>query len=440
MAAAEHGRGVRHDPVEALEHCLARIEALNPALNAIVTLDCDGARAAAQASAARWRAGTPLSALDGVPVTIKDNLLAKGLRATWGSRLYENYVPDHDELPVARLRAAGLIIVGKTNVPEFTLQGYTDNLLFGCTRHPLRPELTPGGSSGGAAASVASGMVPLALATDGGGSIRRPASHTGLIGHKPTAGRIARGDGFPVILHDFEVVGPIARSLADAEAMMTILATAEAPWRPGGDLPSPRRRIAYMPRFGDAPVDRQIEASVAAAADKLGELGHKVDVMACPFDLERVGKVFRTVSAAGLAWLLRGFGDDAVARCTADMQAVAGEGMNLAAAEYVAALADAADLKRQLGRLFEDYDTILTPATAALPWPATESHPREIAGVAVGPRGHAVFTAVANVSGCPALAIPTAPADSGLPIGLQFVGGWGHDELLFEIGRELIAK
>jgi aspartyl-tRNA(Asn)/glutamyl-tRNA(Gln) amidotransferase subunit A len=426
-------------PVEALEQFLARIDALNPELNAVVTLDRHGAHEAARASAARWHAGEPLSPLDGVPITVKDNLLVRGLRATWGSALYEHFVPDRDELPVARLRAAGLVILGKTNVPEFTLRGYTDNALFGCTRNPWQPELTPGGSSGGAVASVASAMAPLALATDGGGSIRRPASHTGLIGHKPTVGRIARDGGFPVILHDFEVVGPIARTIPDAAAMMAVLVDQAQPWRPPRERPSQRQRIAYMPRFGDAPVDPQIASSVAAAAQDMSALGHKVDALACPLDLDQIGEAFRTVSAAGLAWLLRGFSEGSIARCGQEMQVVARYGASLSAADYVRALTDTARLKRQLADFFGRYDMILTPATAALPWPAVKSHPTEIAGIPVGPRGHAIFTAFANLSGCPALAIPTSAAADGLPIGLQLVAAWGCDELLFEVGAEFLA-
>ena len=147
-------------------------------------------------SEARWRAGTPLSQLDGVPITVKDNMVVRGMRSTWGSALYSEFMPDADELPVARLRAAGAVIFGKTNCPEFTVQGYTDNLLFGPTRNPWNLALTPGGSSGGAVAAVSAGLCPIALATDGGGSIRRPASYTGLVGLKPSRGRVARAEGF----------------------------------------------------------------------------------------------------------------------------------------------------------------------------------------------------------------------------------------------------
>src|SRR5262245_58547451 len=189
--AAGYRKG-KASPVEALEAVLGRLHEVNPRLNAVITLDRDGARAAAAASAGRWRSGEQYGALDGVPITIKDCLLVAGLRTTWGSRPYADHGPGADETPVARLRAAGAVIVGKTNVPEFTVQGYTDNPLFGPTRNPWNTALTPGGSSGGAVAAVASGIGAFAIGTDGGGSIRRPASHTGLVGFKPSRGAVPR--------------------------------------------------------------------------------------------------------------------------------------------------------------------------------------------------------------------------------------------------------
>src|SRR6266436_6284764 len=194
-------------PVEVVDSVLDRIEKVNPLVNAIVTLDVEGARTAARESKSRWRDGKAAGPLDGVPITVKDNILVRGMRATWGSKLYADFVPTSDELPIARLRSGGAIVLGKTNCPEFTLQGYTDNLLFGPTRNPWNLALTPGGSSGGAAAAVCAGLGSIAIGTDGGGSIRRPASHTGLVGLKPSRGRVPRCDGFPAILLDFETIG-----------------------------------------------------------------------------------------------------------------------------------------------------------------------------------------------------------------------------------------
>jgi len=175
-------------PVEVLESVLQRIGKVNPRINAIVTLDIDGARAQAKASEVRWQQAASFGLFDGVPITVKDNILVQGLRATWGSKLFADLVPSVDELPIARLRAGGAVILGKTNCPEFTLQGYTDNLLFGPSRNPWNLGLTPGGSSGGAVAAVCAGLGPVAIGTDGGGSIRRPTSHAGLVGLKPSRG------------------------------------------------------------------------------------------------------------------------------------------------------------------------------------------------------------------------------------------------------------
>ena len=298
-------------PVEALEAVLTRIARINPRLNAIVVLDEAGARAAAQASAARWRDGVPLSPLDGVPITVKDNITVAGLPCAWGSPLFQGFVPERDELPVARCRAAGLVILGKTNVPEFTLQGYTDNPVYGVTRNPWNTALTPGGSSGGAVAAVAAGLGPLALGTDGGGSIRRPCSHTGLVGLKPSIGRVPRCDGLPAILHDCEQIGPIARTTADLVALLAIIAPPDArdPASRGMapfavPAAAPRARILYVPRFGAHPVDPDIAELVAEAAARLGGLGHTVEEGAPPFDIDALNPLFGAIGQAGLAWLL----------------------------------------------------------------------------------------------------------------------------------------
>lgn len=442
LQLSERFRSGASSPVEALEASLARHARINPLVNAIVTLD-PSARRAAEQSAGRWRAGAPLSPLDGVPITIKDNLIAAGMRATWGSRLYETYVPDQDELPVERLRAAGLVLVGKTNVPEFTLQGYTDNLVFGPTRNPWNLALTPGGSSGGAVASVAAGIVPIAIGTDGGGSIRRPASHTGLVGLKPTISRVARHGGFPAILHDLEVAGPIARDVADVSALMSILAGPDSRdpvslhwprWSEDASERAAPRRILYIPAFGSAPVDPEIATSVARAAKALAALGCEVTQGEVPFDAEEAARAFGTIGASGLNWLLRH--SDRVSLIGAALQRMTAQGQALQAADHVDAIAVADRLKRTLAAVFTKFDVILTPAAAALPWPANQSHPDSIAATPVGPRGHAVFTGFVNLTGCPGLALPCAPAASGLPIGLQIVAAPGNDEMLIALARQ----
>lgn len=419
-----------------------RIARLNPLLNAIVTTN-PGAAAAARAADERLQAGTPLGPLDGIPVAIKDNLVVKELRATWGTRLYENFVPDWDELPVARLRAGGAVIVGKTNVPAFTLEGYTDNAVFGPTGNPWNVALTPGGSSGGAVAAVAAGLVPLAIATDGGGSIRRPAAHTGLVGLKPGLGRVARANGFAQILHDLETVGPIARRVDDARLAMEVIA--------GPDRRDPRSRfylefgaapnhpkapltILFVERFGDHPVDPAIQNSVAVAAERLAALGHTIRKGALPLDVETIAARWPAIGKAGLAMLAASevhFFENAEEKYAA----LAREGAALPGGAVFAILEEITVFRSATSALFSEVDLILLPATAAQPWPVREAYPQIIDGRKVGPRGHAVFTGWVNASGHPAIALPSDPDASGMPIGFQLVADLGREELLLAVAE-----
>jgi aspartyl-tRNA(Asn)/glutamyl-tRNA(Gln) amidotransferase subunit A len=462
---ADAYRARKTSPVEVVHSCLDRLDAVNPVLNAVIAMDRTAALAAAQASERRWRDGNALGPLDGVPFTIKDNIVTADLPTTWGSPLYRDFVGAADELPVARMRRAGAVLIGKTNLPELAAQGYTDNPLFGPTGNPWNPALTPGGSSGGAVAAVAAGIGPVALGTDGGGSIRRPASHAGVVGLKPTPGRIPRCDGLPAILLDFEVIGPIARTVADLIVTTQVLSEADprdpaslrlprfvvgptpgvfAPGAsaPGSSVPgsltsiiAPRpRRILFVPRFADHPVDSEIAASVAAAAEVFARLGHNVQQGPAPFDVATVTAIQSTISQSGLAWLMRQHGG-ASPGMTA-LQALAASGAGLPAHALFGALDATTRLRRDMSEFFETTDVILTPAAAALPWPKAESHPAEIGGTPVGPRGHAVFTAFANIAGLPGLALPTGFSRDGMPIGLQLVAAPGADAALLSLGLQ----
>ena len=435
-------------PTDLLDHVLRRVDALNPAINAIVAL-CPDARAAAEESEVRLARGEARSPLEGIPLTVKDNIPVKGVAATWGSRVFADFVPDRDELAVARLRAAGAVVVGKTNAPEFTLDGYTGNLLFGTTRNPWDIRLTPGGSSGGAVASVAAGLTPLAIGTDGGGSIRRPASHTGLVGLKPSTGRVPRIDGFPQILLDFEVIGPIARTVADAAMLDAAMAGPDTRDRrsllveppgpgPGVAVPPDPLRILYVARFGDAPLDREIEASVAAAARTLRDLGHQLTDGALPFDVEDMAAIWPVITKVGLAYLLdRHAGRRALA--APKYLDIAAEGAAMPATRYLDAIERIGAFRGQVADAFATVDVIMTPSAAALPWPADDAFPPEIDGHEVGPRGHAVYTGWVNACGHPAIDLPAAPSRSGLPIGFQLVGRFGADTLLLRLAAQFEA-
>lgn len=430
------------EPETVLDRSLARIAERNPPLNAVITLDASGARDQARASAQRLRAGEPLSPLDGVPITIKDNLLVRGLRASWGSQGYAGFIPDHDELPVERLRAAGAVIVGKTNVPELTLEGYTSNRLFGTTRNPWDTRLTPGGSSGGAVASVAAGLVPAAIGTDGGGSIRRPAAYAGLVGFKSSIGRYARADGFPELLSDFEVVGAMTRSVADMMLFDEIL-KGPSPRDPRSYMPvAPARRggamlrILYVPRFADAPLDPEIAAITEATAAWLAGQGHHVEEGPIPFDRAETDDIWRIIGRSAVARLFERMGPAFEAAAGPFVTGLAREGRAIGAADYVGALERIAAFRRQMGALFETCDLVFTPSAAALPWPAEEAYPLEIDGKPAGPRGHAVYTGWVNICGHPAISLPLGASRAGLPIGGQFVAGFGRDEDLLRFALE----
>jgi aspartyl-tRNA(Asn)/glutamyl-tRNA(Gln) amidotransferase subunit A len=429
-------------PVDALEACVARARECQGALNAFVHFDEEGARKSAAASAARWARGEALSAIDGVPVSLKDNLHCAGWPTTWGSRLLQGFVPAQDEMPVARLRAAGGVLFGKTNLPEFAAQGITDNRVFGVTRNPWNTELTPGGSSGGAAAAVAAGCGPLALATDGGGSTRRPASHTGIVGFKPSQGLIARGRGLPEIFLDYEVPGVLARSAGDARQLVMALAQGEVSWA----APPPRAaRILFVPSFADHPVDPGIAQCLRDAAQRLAALGHRIEESPPVLWAEAVNECWPVLSGAGLAWML----DDParfpefravtvpldLSQCMQASRASLQAGRNASAAALFGALEAIAELRMRMEEVFTQHDFLLTPATAALPWPARQSHPSEIAGRTVGPRGHAIFTAFANAAGLAAIALPEGQVD-GLPTGFQLVARAGADAALLSLAQQ----
>lgn len=424
-------------PPAAVDAVLRRLDEVNAAINAVIFVDRAGAEAAAKRSLARWRAGKPLSPLDGVPLTVKDNLFVAGMKATWGSELYRDFIPDADEPAIGRLRAAGAIVIGKTNVPEFTLQGYTTNRLFGTTRNPHALERTPGGSTGGGAAAVAAGIGPLAIGTDGGGSTRRPAAYCGLYGLKPSLGAMARWGGFPQILSDFEVVGPIGRSVADISQVFAIMR--------GHDSRDPRSvsalglrekqgplRIGFVPRVGTAPVDPRIAEAAAGAAASFSAMGHIVEEAEAPYDPGELAGLWSVVAESGLAWHLAKMGEWR-GRVGENAIRMADAGAEHTATDYVAALNGIGDMRRRGGEFFARFDVMLSPTTAAVAWEADKPFPETIAGKPVGPRGHAVFSAWANLVGAAAANIPVAMTEDAGGIGVQVTAPAGSDDLVLAL-------
>lgn len=430
------------NPVSVIEEVDARIARLNPGLNAYVAL-AEDRHDQARVSHERLASGRPRSALEGVPLAIKDNLVVAGLPATWGSEVFKNDICHADELPIKRLREAGAILCGKTNTPEFAVEGYTANRLFGVTRNPWNPALTPGGSSGGTVAAVAAGLAQAGVGTDGGGSTRRPAGHTGLFGLKPTIGTIPRRGGLPQLLMDFEVVGSFARSARDLRLLHQAMAGADRADPVSRRCPTPVNpeaslHILMADTLGDNPCDPAIQASLAEAAGRLRHLGHRVVSAPLPFDLRFLDDAWPRFAQIGLAHLVAtvpGMEEKASPKYL-DMAA---QGARLSATDLFAALESVHDLRRQVSQAFEAWDIILMPSAAAQPWPAEEAFPDRIDGHPVGPRGHAVYTGWVNACGHPGLTLPGLPDSHGMPIGVQIIGDLFSEAQLLHIAEAFDA-
>jgi aspartyl-tRNA(Asn)/glutamyl-tRNA(Gln) amidotransferase subunit A len=431
-AAHFYAKGIA-TPLAILDSVLQRLDDVNPMLNAIATLDLEGARSAATASTQRHQQGEALGPLDGVILTVKDNIAVANLPCMWGTEMFRNFVPSQDEIPVARLRKAGVVILGKTAVSEFSNgRGIVSTPLFGTTRNPWRPDLTTGSSSGGAAAAVAAGIGSAAIATDGGGSIRIPASNCGLFGLKPSAGQVARAHGLPIIMNGQEVVGPIARSASDLDLIMRVIAGPHEedaaswpmPYWPGGALSEDGipRRILLVTQVAGKRAEKIIEDACLRAAQNLKSLGHTVESGEMPYDHQDI-VTSRLVTKAGMAWLLR---DKDWRGRTDDFYASAVEaGSRLSAADYVEATAAARRVQVNVGRLFQKYDFIITPATTALPGPADIPVQSD----------YTIFTAFANVAGVPAVSLPACLTPERIPIGFQLTGRFGSDRELLNIAH-----
>ncbi|MDB5751515.1 MAG: Amidase [Ramlibacter sp.] len=428
-------------PLAVAQDCLGRLQAVNPRINAVVARRDAAFIAEARAATDRWARGAPLSPIDGIPLTVKDSLYTADLPTTWGCPALRDHRTGHDELAVARARAGGALMVGKTNVPEFALEGYTDNPVFGATRNPWDLALTPGGSTGGGVAALAAGIAPLAIGQDGGGSIRRPASHTGVVGLKPSLSAVPREHVLPSLLLDFEVVGPLARTVADVRLLFEVmrgpaavdrssLAAAHAAGQPASAGPL---RILYVERFGAAPLDPQVAASVAGAVDQLAALGHRVERGPLSLDLDFFAAAWPQIGQAGLARLFE-HAPKWQAAASQKYRDMAELGERIPASRLWDILERVRQLRRDAATLFEHVDAIALPCAAALPWPAQDAYPLRIDGQDVGPRGHAIYTGWVNAAGLPALALPCAPSREGLPIGMQVVGRYGGDDLLLDLG------
>jgi amidase len=430
---------------ELLDAHLDRIERVNPSLNAIITLDADGARAAADAADAALAAGEDVGPLHGLPVAHKDTHATGGMRTTWGSPIYADHVPLRDELVVARYRAAGAVRIGKTNVPEFAAGSHTFNPVFGVTHNPYRHGLSAGGSTGGAAAALAAGLVPLAEGNDTGGSLRNPAGFCNVVGLRPTPGRVPTWPT-PMAWNTITVQGPMGRTVADVALQLSAiaghdprvpLALSDDPAGFAAPLPESLDglRVAWAPDLGGrVTVDPAITAVLAPSVAVFESLGARVEE-ACP-KLDGADDVFGTLRAwvfdAAYTDLVRRHPDKIKEsiRWNAEMGAKL-TGSDLARAEQLHTR-----LYERMVGFFDEYDVLLAPTTQVLPFPVEIEYPTEIAGV---PQENYLewmrSCTVISATGCPALSVPGGFTPEDLPVGLQIVAAPRAERRLLEVGH-----
>ncbi len=426
---------------DVLAHFLERIERFDPVLNAICDLDADGARAQAAAIDDRIARGEDPGPFAGVPIGVKELAAARGLSYTHGSLLYAGEKADHDCTEVARLRAAGAVIVAKTTSPEFGSVNWTRTHVHGTTGNAWNPERTPGGSSGGSAAAVASAMLPICTGSDGGGSIRIPSSYSGLFGAKISFGLSGSGPE-PFDNSLTAVPGPICRSVRDAARYIDVIAgpTNSDPTSlakpPSFELAlldgDPRarlrgRRVAWSATLGHAVCDPEVERVAHEAAMALvGEAG--LELVDIDVALPNPARSWSILS--GLAMAADHL--DAAQGRFEDLTPVVRAGMafsqRISANDMLRALRRRGELLSAIGLVFDEVDFLLTPTTATTAFAAGGPPPMVIADQEVGGMGSVPYTAPFNISGQPAVSIPVGLSHVGLPIGLQVVGR-RHDEL-----------
>jgi aspartyl-tRNA(Asn)/glutamyl-tRNA(Gln) amidotransferase subunit A len=430
--ATELARAVREkqlSPVEITQAVLERIEALNPRLNAFCTLTAEEALAAARAAEQAVLDGKPLGPLHGVPYSVKDLVITKGVRTMRGSRIYEEWVPEEDTPAVERLRAAGGILLGKTTTPEFGWKGVTDSPVTGITRNPWNPERTPGGSSGGAAAQVAAGMGPLAIGTDGGGSIRIPAAFTGIFGIKPSYGRVPT---YPASNHDMlSHMGPMTRTVADAALMLSVMAgphhadrcSLEAsPEDYVGRLREGIKglRVAWSPDLGFASVQPQVAALAQRAASAFAELGAKVE--AAQPALGDPTDTFITLYVLGAGGGLADSLAEWESRMDPGLVTVVKMAASFKGLDVIRAQIARHQLWDRMRRFFDAYDLLLTPTLAVPAFPVGQLVPDPEHSSLRDMFAWTPFSYLFNMTGNPAASVPCGFTDEGLPVGLQIVG------------------
>ncbi len=444
----------RISPVEVLEACLTRIEAVNPAVNAMVTLDEEGARSAARAAEAAIMRGDRLGPLHGLPLAIKDTQDVGGMRTTYGSPLFANHVPAGDAGSVARLRAAGAVIIGKTNTPEWAAGGNTRNPVHGATGNPFDPMKSAAGSSGGSAVALACGMVPLASGSDTGGSLRNPAGFSGIVGMRPSYGLVAsekRVHGWSALSTD----GPMARTVSDTALMLSVMASDDGrdplaytlpgePVRGGSqrwsvpEVDLKTLRLAFTEDFGFAPTEQHIRRVFRSRVAALAPVFASVEE-ASP-DCTGADDAFAVLRASLFLSMFEKTYREQPHMLGANLKANVEEGLGYSLSDYARAAAAQTRIYRSYQSFFAHYDVLISPTITLSPRPWSEPYPLEIDGVATRSYFHWLALAYAvTLAGHPAISLPLGVDEAGMPFGLQIVGPRGGDARLLGIAKALEA-
>jgi amidase len=441
-------------PSELMESCIARIEAVDPAVNAMVARDFDRARATAKAADAAVARGEGLPPLHGLPIGIKDLQETEGLRTTFGSPIFRDHVPTADERIVAAVRAAGAIVLGKTNTPEFGAGANTRNAVYGATGNPFDPTLSAAGSSGGSAVALATGMVPICSGSDTGGSLRNPAAFSGIVGFRPTPGLVAnerRGLGW----NNLSVAGPMARTVPDLCLLLSTMVS-DDPRDPlattvhGRTVRRPedfvvparidlsRMRVAITPDFGFAPTERHI---AEVFAEKTGLFRHVfAHAEEATPDCTGADEAFEVLRAIGY---LASHAEKVHTRpqdVGPNVRANVEEGQRYSAADVARAQTLQTTLYRRWQDFFRDKDVILTPSITISPRSWRELYPAEIDGKPTRTYFHWLALAYAvTLPGHPAVSLPVGLDRHRMPFGLQIVGPRGGDAFVLSVAAELEA-
>jgi Asp-tRNA(Asn)/Glu-tRNA(Gln) amidotransferase A subunit family amidase len=442
----------RLSPLELTQSCIARIEAVDPAINAMVARDFDGALAAARAAESQVMRGDALGALHGLPLGVKDLIDAKGLPTTFGSPIFKDQIATQDEGMVAALRAAGAIVLGKTNTPEWGAGANTRNAVYGVTGNPFDPTRSAAGSSGGSGAALACGMVPIATGSDTGGSCRNPAAFNGVVGMRPTLGLIASERRNPAWIQ-FSTLGPMARTMPDLCLMFAAMIHEDArdplsTVMQGGKprdvsayaSPPPvdlaRLRVAITDDFGFAPTERMIAETFREKLTHLDKVFARIDE-AHP-DCTGADEAFATIRAMVFLGrhleLLRKHPDLIGPNVKANVE----EGLRYSAQDVARALTLQTQLARRWTEFFGTYDIVLSPAITISPRPWRELYPAQIDGKPTKSYFHWLALAYGvTLAGHPAISLPVGLDRNGMPFGLQIVGPRGGDVLVLSVAAAL---